>query len=387
MRRAYDLLILGGGCAGLSLARHLCSMGYPGSVAIIEPRPVYVHDRTWCFWAAEKHALSALVSQIWRTWLISDQNTCVTHMGQRLVYQQIRSGDFYADTEERLEQAENISLLKGIGARHLQAESDHVLIDTCVGKFTASYVVDTRPRQADDEIAPVWQIFSGGEIETQKPQFDPDIAGLMQDMRSGPFGTEFTYILPSTPRKALIQKTCFSPEKFRPDGLDQRFLADLSQRLTGAFTVTRWERGCLPMGQAELSAPTSNRVIHAGQRAGALRPSSGYGFLRIQNWAATAALQLTGSGYLTHHAYGSAYEHKMDRLFLKALEQSPEASAQWFLRIAESLPGDAFGQFMSHTASPWIWFRLVMALPKTPFMRALFTDMLSFAQTGYMRPS
>jgi lycopene beta-cyclase len=47
----YDLIILGGGCAGLSLARRLSELGEdcPQTV-ILESRSSYTDDRTWCFW-------------------------------------------------------------------------------------------------------------------------------------------------------------------------------------------------------------------------------------------------------------------------------------------------------------------------------------------------
>ena len=45
------LLILGGGCAGLSLALRLADGHFPyQKVIIIEKRDAYHNDRTWCFW-------------------------------------------------------------------------------------------------------------------------------------------------------------------------------------------------------------------------------------------------------------------------------------------------------------------------------------------------
>ena len=47
----YDVMILGGGCAGLSLASRLAELGSNcPRVLIPEKRPVYSNDRTWCFW-------------------------------------------------------------------------------------------------------------------------------------------------------------------------------------------------------------------------------------------------------------------------------------------------------------------------------------------------
>ena len=46
-----DLIILGGGCAGLSLALNLAKQGSvcPNTL-ILEKREAYSNDRTWGFW-------------------------------------------------------------------------------------------------------------------------------------------------------------------------------------------------------------------------------------------------------------------------------------------------------------------------------------------------
>jgi len=50
MQPDLDLLILGGGCAGLSLGDRLAEQpSRPGGTMIIEARQAYVNDRTWCF--------------------------------------------------------------------------------------------------------------------------------------------------------------------------------------------------------------------------------------------------------------------------------------------------------------------------------------------------
>jgi len=60
--RAVDLAILGGGCAGLSLARELAANQVKRSVIVIEPRQAYEDDRSWCFWAADQHQFQDWVS-------------------------------------------------------------------------------------------------------------------------------------------------------------------------------------------------------------------------------------------------------------------------------------------------------------------------------------
>jgi len=63
-----DLAILGGGCAGLSLAHALAASHVTGSVVILEPRSAYTDDRSWCFWASNSNnsEASSVMPERWR---------------------------------------------------------------------------------------------------------------------------------------------------------------------------------------------------------------------------------------------------------------------------------------------------------------------------------
>ena len=119
----------------------------------------------------------------------------------------------------------------------------------------------------------------------------------------------------------------------------------------------------------------SARVFRAGQAAGILRASSGYGFLRIQAWAESTAEELASGRRLSEKPFGSPLERKMDAIFLAAMTRSPHAAADWFARIADQLSGDEFGRFMSQSPSLHLWLKVISALPRAPFVRALLAGM------------
>ena len=383
MSQTFDIAILGGGCAGLSLARELANLSYSKRVIIIEPRTVYEHDRTWCFWAEARHSLSELVSKKWSHWRFSSQNHKVVHTGIGSSYQQIRSSDFYQACLEIISTRRNIELRQGLYAKTVSISDDQVSIETDKGLFTADLIIDTRPRQAHDDAAMLWQVFSGAEVETEAPCFEPFTAGLMENMKSEPRGLKFTYVLPATTNQALIQTTRFSPTKMPPTQLDDEFQADLDGLVQCPVTVKRWERGCLPMGQISRRANFSSRVIPAGQAAGVLRPSSGYGFLRIQAWARASASELVKDRPPLAKPFGSRLERTMDATFLAAMLQSPHSAADWFIGLAKCLNGDEFGQFMSDSPTLKSWLKVACALPKTEFVHALFKVTSQFDKKYY----
>ena len=46
----YDVALVGGGCAGLSLAVALAERDPQQRIAVVEPRERFPRDRTWCYW-------------------------------------------------------------------------------------------------------------------------------------------------------------------------------------------------------------------------------------------------------------------------------------------------------------------------------------------------
>lgn len=372
MSEKFDIAILGGGCAGLSLARELTNLSYSKRVIIIEPRTLYEHDRTWCFWAEARHSLSEIVSTQWQHWRFSSQNHVVEQTGRGLRYQQIRSSSFYQACIKTIAARPNIELRQGLSAKTVSIIDDLVSIETDKGSITADLVIDTRPRPPLEDTAMLWQVFSGADVETKEPCFEPLTAGLMENMKSDATGLKFTYVLPTTEHRALVQTTRFSLTKIPPERLDAEFHADLDAIVQGPVTLKRWERGSLPMGQTRIHANTSSKIIPGGQAAGVLRASSGYGFLRIQAWARDLANELVEGRTPLAKPFGSPLERNMDAIFLAALSRSPHLAASWFIRLAEYLTGDEFGQLMSQSPSLNSWLKVVSALPKIEFLHALF---------------
>ena len=68
----------------------------------------------------------------------------------------------------------------------------------------------------------------------------------------------------------------------------------------------------------------------------------------------------------------SAFELWMDRIFLAVLRRRPDLAPRIFTAMAASLTGDEFAIFLSGEAGAKIWLKVIMAMPKLPFLRGLF---------------
>ena len=63
----------------------------------------------------------------------------------------------------------------------------------------------------------------------------------------------------------------------------------------------------------------------------------------------------------------------MDRLFNRVLIKHPELSVNLFMQMAGALNGEQFARFMTGTASFSEWGKVILSMPKIPFLRHMWS--------------
>ena len=78
--REFDYVIIGGGCAGLSLAYELDlhQKLNDKTLAIVEPRAKYTRDKTWSFWKIDPHNFEDCVKKSWKEFSIKTPSSSKT---------------------------------------------------------------------------------------------------------------------------------------------------------------------------------------------------------------------------------------------------------------------------------------------------------------------
>lgn len=371
--REYDLIVIGGGCAGLSLARSLIEKGSQLQVLIVEHRSIYFDDRTWCFWSRDSHPLQKLEEKSWDAWQFSVLGAApYLHRSKNdLEYRCIRSGTFYEHAQREIERCSNISLRLSVNVDACWCDGETVTVATDKGDFYSRWVVDTRPSPIVSNELRFGQYFCGAEIEAERDIFDEQVAQIMMDMQHDDHGFRFTYLLPFSKRRALIEETRFCIGVSQ-DQLD----LDLSQAIAGrlkevGFFERRREKGFIPMDVTRPSASEDAFIFKAGVAAGAVRPSTGYAFSRIQNWALSCASALSeGAGPLSHAA-DPVWIRWIDQLFLKVIQDSRNDVPEIFSCLARGMQPDHFVRFLSDNVTLSDFVRAIHALPKKPFLTEL----------------
>ena len=373
-----QLLIIGGGCAGLSLASKIAQSSTPLKTLVIEPRVCYEDDRTWCFWKGQGSGHDQLPLTEWTTLELAQGRSRVLANFAEQPYQMLRSTDFYTEKVDAISQSEDVELRLGTTALSSRRTDDGLwLTETSEGGIVSDFVVDTRPAQSVSSTPPVlWQAFVGYELESQLDSFDPATAQLMNFMETDSKDIEFLYILPTTRKRALVELTVISPDRPSFEDLAQRLERQLKEKFGNQRpNVIRREQGAIPMGiddalaSASSGEPADTSYVHVGVAAGSARPSSGYTFCRIQRWAAACANSLEAGGKPIGPLADTSLVKFMDSVFLKVLKRHPHLAPELFMGMFRKVPSRRLLRFLGDSPTLMDAMFLVAALPKLPFLR------------------
>lgn len=375
--RRIDVAILGGGCAGLSLARELARAEAGGravpSVLVIEPREAYTADRTWCFWSHRDDPPDPRVRYRWSGWRFSTPERSVVQRSDAWRYGAVPAQTFYDEALAAIETSEAIELRRGTVVLRVAPTPEGVQVATSDGEWLAGRVVDTRPPSRSSRAATkMVQAFAGAEVEGDAVTGEPDVVGLMDHMVTDDHGFRFDYDLPLTPTRRLVEATRFSAGPVTTQQLDADLNAALSRAIPGGrFRIVRRERGFIPMG-LPLPAPSGDaRWVYAGTRGGAVRAATGYAFHRMQAWARDCARSVVDRGRVLAHPSPPWSVSSMDRLFLDVLRGHPGLAPGLFMALGERVPPDALVRFLMDRARPSDLLRVVGALPPGPFLQRI----------------
>lgn len=365
-----DIAIVGGGCSGLSLAVALSRFTPKLSVLTLEPRARYERDRTWCCWNAEPHAFSAAVTHRWDCWRVRYAGRQACQQSDRYQYEYIPADRFYQVATAALRAAGQTLCL----STHVQAvrqTGDVCTVETDHGSLTTRWVFDSRPPAPADMHPQLLQRFTGWHVRTARPCFDPHVVDLMDFQPPAEQGrTAFLYTLPFSTTEALVEATYLDHPALAPADAELLLHTHLQHLQAGQVQILYRETAALPMGMSPPARSARGRVHPIGARAGRIKASSGYAFLRIQRQSAAFAKALASGANAMPTTVEPAAYGVLDRVFLEAIRRCPQRAPAYFMAMFERLSPETLVRFLSETARPAEMLQVMLALPKMDFVRA-----------------
>ena len=353
--KEFDYIIIGGGCAGLSLAYELeiNNKLKEKTLAIIETRDEYKRDKTWSFWKVFDHNFEDCVIKSWNNFTINSSEGFHELINKSFPYQSINSEKFYKKINSKLSLNPNVSCFKRLN----EINSKNSLI------FNSVF---------EDKLdkSKLWQHFQGIEIETSNDIFDDEIVNLMDFNCDQKNDVHFFYTLPFSKNTALIETTWLSDLE---DPNLMNYDLQLENYIKNNLGIKNYKINFIEKGAIPLFCPNfknDGKIINIGSAGGMTRLSTGYTFLNIQEHSKYIVKNIDTIGKTKAYNIGRKYQ-LLDKIFLKVLENHPEKMPNIFFNMFKTSSNTAI-KFLSNKSNVFEDINIISKMPKLIFMKALF---------------
>ena len=362
--RVYDACFVGcGAAAAIHLLAHK-EYFREKRVLILEGASSFSRDKTFCSFS--KHRIDLVETKTWSRFEAGQRNR-IKRFETRIPYHCLDAKKLFDDLELFIAQSPSIEVKFGTRVSRVEQRGGHFVLD---GSIEAIHVFDSRPLELKKPF--LVQHFLGVELEFEalSPIQDPIIMDIDCSFSQG---LKFFYVIPKTPHRLLVELTYFSETPLA--------LEEYRAELEGFLRSRKWpdsrqvgeEYGEIPLVRIVPPCHLPKHYHPLGIRAGHLRASTGYSIWRSYR-------QSMRGGPLAEHHQSTKWRviGWMDTVFLSVLYRKPERSSEIFSSFFRRLSGDDIASFMSEEPSWLSLIRVIWAMPKLPFLRALFDESRDF---------
>ena len=369
--RPFDYLIIGSGAAGLLLCAELLSRARlcRKRIGVVDDGSFPLRGRGWGYWTDQHRTVDELAESEWTTLDVfaNGEYRQLNLTPYRYCY--VRA-EALSDWLRSASEAADVTWIADRIER-LQTNTDGAVAVGRRAQYNASFVFDSRPPLGGPDSS-IRLHFLGWEVATPTSAFSSDVATFM-DFRLGADGrVQFGYVLPQSPTAALVELASFTSGPWDHEQARRDLTAYVSDVLgIPNWSVTRNEFGDLPLIVGP-SDTASDRVVAIGRSGGLLRASTGYGFDRMMRHARQIAdgLEAGATDASSLRFAESRRQTYLDRVLLDVVAAEPEMIEPTFAALFARNPPTRILRFLDGESSRRDEARIVMSMPKSPFLRA-----------------
>ncbi len=389
----FDYTIVGAGASGLWLALSLFEQGLLKTrhLCIVESDSTKQNDRTWCYWSTSPLTPDQMVSKSWSSILNPHDPTRRNDLAP-YAYHHVRSADFYTSVRQQLTGCANI-IWRTMTVVEIDDTGEQVMIKTNDDAWCSSRVfMSAIPGLKNSELSSsnvlsvflgnqkrkkkallLWQTFVGWRVRTVEPVFDETCATLMRFDIAQNGSTQFMYELPFSSTEAMVEITRFGEYRLTRDEADAA-LCDYMLKKNSFYQILEEEEGAIPMTpQFDMQRKylsTGTRLIYLGTLGGAIKPTTGYGFRRMQAYGKALASALKHQKPLPTMRRLRRFQF-YDHLLLQILSRYPNRGKAVFQRLFETQPVPRILRFLDEETNLWEEMLIFIRLPIRLFLRSL----------------
>lgn len=378
----FDYIIVGAGCAGLSLVYYLSDAKFKDKhILLIDKMLKDKNDRTWCFWEKENGVFEEIVCKKWDFLRFRNVGFEKRMNIYPYKYKMIEGLDFYNFVQKKIAKSPNIHFLQS-EVQSIENQEDGAIVRTQTEVFQANLVFNSglRPNISEEDGKKqhyhyILQHFKGWVIETKEAIFEEDCATFMDFDIAQCGETRFIYVLPKNKNTALIEATVFSNNILTQSEYEAMIKDYIDNRLKiNDYQIIHTEFGIIPMSDYPFTKNNEKNIIHIGTSGGNVKSSSGFAFKRIQE----NMQRLVGilSQYPDNQVFDK-YKNKenifslFDSTLLNIMLNKRLEMSTIFQYLFHKNPSALIFKFLDEKTNVIENLKIMRSVPSMPFIKAL----------------
>jgi len=187
-----------------------------------------------------------------------------------------------------------------------------------------------------------------------------------------PEATAFTYILPYTERKALVEYTFFSPFLTEDKIYDAKLQLYFEEILkTKDFEIKSTETGVIPMTDFPFDKENTRQITKIGTGGGWIKPSTGYSFKNTEK-RILKIIENIKRGKMPGEDLINDNFRKYDAIFLDVLARNNQKGEEIFTKFyTRNSPQEIF-RYLDEETSVIEDLKIMMSLNSFDFIESFF---------------
>ena len=349
------------------------------SVLVIEPNEIGSSEKTWCFWENEIGKWDDYLNTKWNRALFLNEKLSVDCLNGQLIYKQIDSKEFLVRLFEKLKQNIDITLVKEKFI-FFSEDDKQVEVISDQGSYSADYffssVLLDKEYQNSTKYPLLNQHFIGWFVESEDSFFDSEKVTFMDFSVEQKRNTRFMYILPFSKNKALFEYTLFSKKTLSEKEYEDEIILYLNKMGLNDYSIFKKEQGNIPMTVFPFWNKNKKRVLFIGSAGGWTKASTGYTFKNSVRKASEVVsfLKQENVDFRKFHKWNKYNFY--DSLFIDVLYQNNHLGKKVFSNMFSKVDPSLILRFLDENTTLLEDFKIIMACPKFPFLKALFKKLI-----------
>lgn len=373
--RSFDYIIIGNGLAGLQLAIALSEDAYfkNKTIALIDKSSKKENDKTWSFWEKENGNWDSIVSKSWKEALFFSKEKQITLNLKPYLYKTIRAIDFYNLAKKRLKKPNIHFIIDDVISVNDNLKPS---IKTSNNTYFAKHIFDSRITKDYfsklNNYTNIIQHFKGWIIETETPTFNPNQFTMMDYRMKDGNQTTFTYVLPFSKTKALVEFTYFTANIVTQDTYNNFITQYITENLKiKDYTIIETEAGNIPMTNFPFENYSTKNITKIGTAGGWVKGSTGYSFKNTEKKVSKIIENLKLNKQPSKNLFKAKYKF-YDKIFLKVLLDENEKGEWIFEQFYTKNSVETMFKFLDEESTFKEELQIMSSLFSKAFIKAFF---------------